>query len=520
LRHPKGAVRGARYPFIRRIAPILALALTIAAAAPAAQAIPRLHAERGAAPAIVTSDGRQVLLRGVNVNQLGDYWQQRPDIPATLPLTEADFAGIQSLGMNVARLLVHWSRLEPERGRFDAAYLGEIRQAVGWARRHGIYVVLDMHQDAWGKYIASPKDEACPPGFSRQQGWDGAPEWATLTDGLPTCRFQIREIAPAVGQAWQSFYLDRGGIQSELVKTWVYLAKAFAAEPAVVGYDLLNEPNTGFGPGAEDATMLGLFYNRAIAAIRAAETSQRRGFPHIVFWEPSVIWSAAAIDATPPPPLVDDPSTVFSPHLYAESISADGTFGANVLTVEQGFANAELVARQYGTTVWSGEWGWFGDPSSNEPAIARYAKQEDAHLWGGAWWDWKQSCGDPHMFGDGDSTQPGEVSPSLNRYRCPGNEPLGIPDSTRRILARPYVRFGPGRIDSLESDPARMTATAAGTDDNRAGSCRLELWVPGTGAPATVSTGVSNVRTLRTRGGWYVTGCARGGWRITVAGRS
>src|SRR3954447_2042427 len=291
--------------------------------------MPRLHAVRGSSPAVLTNDGRQVLLRGVNVNQLGDYWQQRPDIQATLPVGEQDFEAMRALGMNEVRLIVHWSKLEPARGSFDDAYLARIREAVGWARQNGIYVVLDMHQDAWGKYIASPTSEACPPGFSHQQGWDGAPAWATITDGLPTCRFQIREVAPAVGQAWQNFYLDRNGIQSELVKTWAYLAHAFAAEPAVAGYDLLNEPNTGYGPGAEDATALGLFYRRAIDAIRAAERSARHGFSHIVFFEPSVIWSAAAIDTTPPEPLVDDPNVVFSPHLYGGSIRPARAGGAN-----------------------------------------------------------------------------------------------------------------------------------------------------------------------------------------------
>jgi endoglycosylceramidase len=56
----------------------------------------------------------------------------------------------------------------------------------------------------------------------------------------------------------------------------------------------------------------------------------------------------------------------------------------------------------YGTTVWSGEWGWFGDPSGAAPKVRRYVAQEDAYLWGGAWWDWKQSCGDPHQFSDGE----------------------------------------------------------------------------------------------------------------------
>src|SRR5213079_394749 len=103
---------------MRRIASIGLIAAAILASAADASALPRLHATRGDSPAIVTADGRQVLLRGVNVNQLGDYWQQRPDIAATLPLTEADFAEIRSLGMDVVRLIVHWSKLEPERGRF------------------------------------------------------------------------------------------------------------------------------------------------------------------------------------------------------------------------------------------------------------------------------------------------------------------------------------------------------------------------------------------------------------------
>jgi len=504
-----------RSPEVRRLAPVcIASALAACLIPSAAQALPRLHAVRGDSPANVTSDGRQVLLRGVNVNQLGDYWQQSPALPPTVPLTSDDFAGIHALGMDVVRLLVHWSALEPERGRFDEAYVDRIRQAVTWAREQGIYVVLDMHQDAWGKYIASPKTEQCAPGFSHQQGWDGAPQWATLTDGLPTCRFQIREIAPAVGQAWQSFYLDRDGIQSELVRTWARLAREFASDPAVAGYDLLNEPNPGYGPGAEDATTLGLYYRRAIDAIRAAESSARRGFHHIVFFEPGAIWSAAGVDATPPPPLVDDPNTVFSPHLYAGSITA-----VPGVSVENGFTLADDAARQYGTTVWSGEWGWFGDPKSDEPQIARYAKQEDAHLWGGAWWDWKQACGDPHNFSDGDATQPGSVSPSLNRFACPQQQLLGIPQTTRRILARPYVRFAPGRITALDSDPATETATVAGSAPERRGSCAVELWVPdtGAGAPRYAGTNVKDIRTGSTAGGFVVRGCASGDWSLRPA---
>src|SRR5438045_1821185 len=124
-------------------------------AAPATRLSP-LHAVRGVEPQIVDATGRQVLLRGVNDNQLGDYYQADPAIPSTVPLAEADFTQMAGLGFDAVRLIVHWSLLEPEPGVIDDAYLAQIHEAVSWAATHGIYVVLDMHQDAWGKYIATP----------------------------------------------------------------------------------------------------------------------------------------------------------------------------------------------------------------------------------------------------------------------------------------------------------------------------------------------------------------------------
>lgn len=492
---------------LRRALPVLLAALLGPAAC--AVALPRLHAVRGADPAIVTADGRQVLLRGVNVNQLGDYFQQDPALPPTLPLRRADFAHVAGLGMNVVRLLVHWSALEPARGAFDRSYLARIRRAVRWAKQKGIYVVLDMHQDAWGKAIASPPGETCAPGATHALGWDGAPAWATITDGAPTCRFGLRELSPAVGAAFQSFWLDRDGIQTRFVATWARLARAFAAEPAVAGYDILNEPHPGLTPGVTDAAVLARFYARTIAAIRAAERSRRGGFSHVAFFEPSVLWSGIGTDAVPAPALIDDRNVVFAPHLYGGSIA--------LASLDDGYRYAEQAAAQYGTTVWSGEWGWFGDPAADEPEIRAYAAREDAHRWGGAWWDWKQACGDPHNFSDGDDHVPVPVSPSLNRFACPSGEALGIPPSTRRLLARPYVRLAPGRLRELRSDPDRRTLEARGSDRSRRGSCALEAWVPAGARPHVDGTNVRRVRLRRVRGGWRLRACARGDYTVRVS---
>ena len=104
-----------------------------------------------------TSAAPQVLLRGVNVNQLGEYYQANPDLAPTVPLTEDDFREIARLGFNTVRLIVSWSTLEPTPGAYNDGVRREIRQAVGWAASYGLYVVLDMHQDAYGHRGRHPR---------------------------------------------------------------------------------------------------------------------------------------------------------------------------------------------------------------------------------------------------------------------------------------------------------------------------------------------------------------------------
>ncbi|MCB1040432.1 MAG: hypothetical protein KDA94_13035, partial [Acidimicrobiales bacterium] len=71
----------------------------------------------------VDADGRDVILRGANVNSLGEYWQGVPTIEPTLPVTDADWAAMAARGFSVVRLLVTWSRVEPVQGTYDEAYL-------------------------------------------------------------------------------------------------------------------------------------------------------------------------------------------------------------------------------------------------------------------------------------------------------------------------------------------------------------------------------------------------------------
>ena len=212
-------------------------------------------------------------------------------------------------------------------------------------------------------------------------------------------------------------------------------------------------------------------------------------------------------DSVPPPDFTDDPEIAFAPHLYAESINVV----PGLTSIEEGFDNAEQAAATYGAPLWSGEWGWFGDPLDARARLERYLAQEDARRLGGAWWVWKQACGDPHVVG-----YPG-ASGSLNPTDCPSGKPQGLVTGYTDLLRRAYPRFAPGRLTELESDSkSRRWALSGRVGDAR--SCRLVVWVPGR-RPKLAAEGVTRLRVTRRPGGRVVSGCARGEYALSGSPR-
>ena len=153
---------------------------------------------RASSNRIVDDVGRDVLLRGVNITSLGEYWQGDPELGPTVATTDEDWEAMAARGLSVVRLVIHWSRIEPETGMIDESYLDAVDAYVSAAARHGIYTVLDMHQDAYSAFISTPAGVACPAGTNGAKGWDGAPAWAVFTDGLSTCTPGERNASPAV----------------------------------------------------------------------------------------------------------------------------------------------------------------------------------------------------------------------------------------------------------------------------------------------------------------------------------
>ncbi|MFM7068805.1 MAG: cellulase family glycosylhydrolase, partial [Actinomycetes bacterium] len=230
-----------------------------------------LTATRSTDGALFDAAGRQVTLRGANFNQLGDYFSSDPRLPTVATLDQADWADARALGFNVVRLVTTWSAWEPERGQYSAADAARVAAAVADANAHGMYVLVDLHQDAWSKFVYSPIDHVCPTGWRRTRGWDGAPQWATFTDGAETCSPDgARENSPAVKAAWDNFYANRDGIADAFADLWGHIATQFAGNPGVAGFDLLNEPGAGYSLDAA-AQSLGRIYQAAIGQIRLAE---------------------------------------------------------------------------------------------------------------------------------------------------------------------------------------------------------------------------------------------------------
>ncbi len=463
---------------------------------------------------IVDDRGRQVLLRGSNLNALGEYAQADPEVEPTAPVTDEDWDAMAANGFSVVRLIMSWSLLEPERGAIDQDYLDRVADVVDAANERGIYVVLDVHQDAWGMGSATPPGTACPDGTEPSIGWDGAPEWATLTDGATTCRApgSERESAPAVQRAFANFYANTDGIADSLTAVWAAVAERFAGTPGVAGYNLLNEPN-GVEPAEANQVAYSKWVQATIDAIRAVERDADAA-PTPVFAEPLQLYPLPNTALLPE--YVHDDALVFAPHNYAESIH-------HIITLEQTFAINQQGADELGAALWTGEYGfWNTEPATLEVAT-RFAAEEDRRALGGTWWQWRQTCGDPHSVqGPGQPATADQVHLITRDCTSTGEDhdtDARFTTEFLRILGRAYPRAAPGRIASLVSTPGTGTVDVAGTDAEPGGE--LVVWLPeidGIDDPQPTTTdGLDDVVLRAVQGGRILTATATAAdWHLVV----
>ncbi|GAC1441189.1 MAG: hypothetical protein NVSMB51_21250 [Solirubrobacteraceae bacterium] len=435
-----------------------ALALLLHAA-PQAAALSFLHAapRAGGLARILDDRGREVLLRGVNVNGLEDYYAnasaplqrsypidparyrngrcpQRNSAVESMAVCALDAPQLARLGYNSVRLAVSWSLLEPRPGKIDRTYVERVAQVVAWLRARGIWSIIDMHQDAWSKYVFTPAGQSCAPPARPVRGAhesDGAPRWASPILA-PVCMTGARELDPAVIADFQRFYDDAPapdgvGLQEHFAAVVAALAQRFRHERAVAGYDLFNEPNSGTrGPPAVDEQELFPFYAKVIHRMRAAVP----GFRQLVFIEPDIVR-----DVTDRTGLTRPWSTwssyrnvVYAPHVYTR------VFTPKSFPLDGGYLSAVSDARALGVPLWVGE---FGNGVADDGVLLRaHYDNQDALAIGSSLWVWK--------------ADQREAFSVLH-----GPFGAGVPFASRiEFTARAYPMATVGRLQSLGFRPA------------------------------------------------------------------
>ncbi|HWV83919.1 MAG TPA: cellulase family glycosylhydrolase [Capillimicrobium sp.] len=407
---------------------LIAVAAVLALGAPPALAAPAFPLE-GSGRWLVDAQGRTVILHGVNM-----VAKRPPYAPDALGFGADDARFLAANGFNTVRLGVIYAAVEPQPGIYDDAYLDRIERTVDQLGREGIAVLLDFHQDLYSE---------------RFQG-EGWPDWAVIDDGLPAeprNGFPANYVGmPALNRAFDRFWENAPGpggvgLQDRYAAAWRHVAARFGDHPAMLGYDVLNEPWPGSawqscaqadGCPAFDA-VLGAFYDRVTAAIRTVDPTT------LVFYSPNVLGNAGVRSHLP---ARADRHTALSFHDYcAADLETCRPIDDQVFRFAAGLAarsDDPLLLTEFGAT-------------DDAAVLDDMADRADRFMVG--WQEWHYcGCDDPTTTGPGD-----EQALVLDPARPPRGANLKQP--TLDTLARAYPQVVAGTPIAYGFDRAtrRMT---------------------------------------------------------------
>eukprot|EP00668_Euglena_longa_P016027 GGOE01020226.1.p1 GENE.GGOE01020226.1~~GGOE01020226.1.p1 ORF type:complete len:666 (+),score=198.18 GGOE01020226.1:26-2023(+) len=237
-------------------------------------------------------EGRTVQFRGINVggnskmptrpcgytwryDNLESFFCHRDVsfVGRPFPLDEADehFERLKKWGYTLLRFIITWEAIEHSGpGIYDTEYLDYLVQIVTKAGDHGLYIWVDPHQDVWSRFT----------------GGSGAPGWTLEAVGFDMMNFKDSGTAivhqthgdPFTHMVWPTNYtklacstmfmlffagktlapnckVEGESIQDYLQRHYINAMMEVVSRlkdiPCVIGYGLMNEPNTGW-IGIED----------------------------------------------------------------------------------------------------------------------------------------------------------------------------------------------------------------------------------------------------------------------------
>ncbi|MEO8551016.1 MAG: cellulase family glycosylhydrolase [Kofleriaceae bacterium] len=317
--------------------------------------------------------GRIALLRGVNARVDGvfdaAFDDGRTPLEPIPPLAADDCTRMRQLGLDFLRLPINWSAIEPVRGSYDDTYLDRVDAAVQCAAGAGIVVMIDLHQDAYSKEI----------------GEDGAPLWAiqpapaTLLEG-PLTDLGERRTSAQVTAAFNTFFdrADPAGVRAAFLAVLDVVAARWANDPAVIGFELFNEPPVG-------DSLVTPFSFEAAERVRTAAPEK------LVMFEPSAtrnLFDFAPKSMTPFPTR----DAVYAPHIYTFVFDADPARLAALVPsdLESSVEGARTEATAWRTPLMIGEYGIGPTQPNADLWMGVQAQLHDRYLASDAFWVWKE----------------------------------------------------------------------------------------------------------------------------------
>lgn len=301
-----------------------------------------IHAVNGR---FVDEAGRQVILRGVNAGGRSKIppffpFDPKPNFDAALTRYAN---GIKSFGFNVVRLLIIYEAAEPVRGRYDEIYLANYDKMIKAFGERGIRVIVDAHQDI----------------FSRRLCGDGFPDWAlpeeyrNLAPHADCKYWSLQYFKEPVSKSFDRFWSNTDGIQDSYVAFFKMLAQRYKNEPAVIGFEPINEPMPGKqGRDKYEEWHLKLYslYEKVGAAAHSVDSR------YMIFADICAIENTATRNTNRPRPKVEN--LALAPHYYDP-----GTFGLSIgkggdtWLMQRGLGKHAALAKNWNVPVIVTEFG-------------------------------------------------------------------------------------------------------------------------------------------------------------------
>jgi endoglycosylceramidase len=364
--------------------------------------------------------GRAMILRGVNL--AGAHKMS----PYTDVFTPDDYTRLHDWGFRTLRFLVMWEAIEPEPGVYNDTYLDWVRERMQWAHEAGLNVVLDMHQDVYGG------------GF----GFGGAPLWtcdaAHYAAFVPSANWILNYNDPNVLACYDHLYTTPALVDA-FAAMWGHVAMRLAAEPAIIGFDPMNEPHWGTYPVPMfEVDRLQPLYAKAITAIRAHAPSW------IVFAEPAASRNLGFATKLASFDTLGIDNVVYAPHMYDPNAELDGGFSTtNRTTLMATATDLRADADRLGVPLWIGEYGGRAESETIAPYMDAAYDGAAEQFAGTMYWAYDRSDGGYGML-DPD-----------------GNEQTALVDA----IVRPYPSRIAGEPTGWSYDDTTLTLDVTWTGD-------------------------------------------------------